>query len=75
MSRLHLFGRPYVVFDATNKDHRRWFAEFNRSRSWGRCPVRFIITDDHGDLITTIQRELIAYYVSREFRGQEGFAK
>jgi hypothetical protein len=29
--------------------------------------VRFIIADDHGDLITMIQRRLIDYYVSKEF--------
>lgn len=68
MSRLQLHGRPYVVFDATNKDHRRWFATFNEKRSWSECPVRFVVNDDHGDLITMIQRELIRYYVDKEFK-------
>ena len=67
MSRLQLHGRPWVVFNATNRDHREWFAEFNKSLSWGKCPVRFVVNDDHGDLITMIQRELIAYYVGKEF--------
>jgi hypothetical protein len=67
MSRLALHGRPWVVFDAKNKEHRSWFAEFNKSGAWGRCPVRFVVNDDHGDLITQIQRELIQYYVDREF--------
>jgi hypothetical protein len=67
MSRLALFGRPYVVFDATNKDHRRWFAEFNKNLTWSHCPVRFVADDDHGDLVTMIQRNLIQYYVDREF--------
>ena len=67
MSKIQLFGRPYVVFDAANKDHRRWFAEFNKNRTWKDCPVRFVIDDDHGDLITMIQRKLIQYYVDREF--------
>jgi hypothetical protein len=31
------------------------------------CPVRFVVNDDHGDLITMIQRDLIAHYVSKEF--------
>jgi hypothetical protein len=65
MSRLALFGRPWVVFDATNKDPRRWFAEFNKNSSWAHCPVRFVVDD--GDLITMIQRHLIQYYVDREF--------
>jgi len=68
MSRLQLFGRPWVVFDANNKDHRRWFADFNANLSWTRCPGRFVVNDDHGDLITMIQRELIQYYVNKEFK-------
>ena len=67
MSRLALYGRPWVVFDAQNKEHREWFAEFNKSGAWGRCPVRFVVNDDHGDLITQIQRELIQFYVDKEF--------
>jgi hypothetical protein len=67
MSRLQLHGRPWVVFDAGNKLHRKWFAEFNKSAQWGRCPVRFVVNEDHGDLITQIQRELIQFYVDKEF--------
>ena len=67
MRRLALFGRPWVVFDAENKEHRRWFAEFNRSLTWSNCPVRFVVDDDHGDLVTMIQRNLIQYYVDKEF--------
>lgn len=68
MSRLQLHGRNYVVFNARDKDHRKWFAEFNLSRSWGNCPVRFVVNDNHGDLITQIQRELIQFYVDKEFK-------
>ena len=67
MSRLALYGRPWVVFSAQNTEHREWFAEFNKSGAWGRCPVRFVVNDDHGDLITQIQRELIQFYVDKEF--------
>lgn len=67
MSRLQLFGRPWVVFDPSNKQHRKWFAQFNKKRTWGDCPVRFVVNDDHGDLLTMIQRELIRHYVEREF--------
>jgi hypothetical protein len=67
MSRLALYGRPWVVFNAKDREHRRWFAEFNKSGAWGRCPVRFVVNDDHGDLITQIQRELIQFYVDKEF--------
>jgi hypothetical protein len=68
MSKLELYGRNYVIFDAKNKDHRRWFADFNKNRTWANCPVRFLIDNDHGDLITMIQRSLIQYYVDREFK-------
>lgn len=68
MSRLQLYGRPWIVFDATNKDHRRWFADFNKNLTWARCPVRFVVNEDHGDLITQIQRALIQYYVDKEFK-------
>ena len=67
MSRLQLHGRNFVVFDPSNKDHRRWFAEFNKNLTWKNCPVRFVVNEDHGDLITMIQRELIQYYVDKEF--------
>jgi hypothetical protein len=67
MSRLALHGRPYIVFDASNKDHRQWFADFNKSGAWGTCPVRFVVDNDHGDLVTMIQRLLIQFYVDKEF--------
>ncbi len=71
MSRLALYGRPYTVFDAKNKDHRKWFSSFNKDGAWGRCPVRFVVMDDHGDLVSQIQRELIQYYVDKEFAKTE----
>lgn len=71
MSKLQLYGRPWVVFDANNKDHRRWFADFNKNLSWSRCPVRFVVNEDHGDLITQIQRSLIQFYVDKEFGTEE----
>lgn len=67
MSKLEYFGRPLVAFDARNKEHRKWFHEFQVRRSWSSCPVRFIIPDEDGDLITLVQRKLIDFYVSREF--------
>lgn len=67
MSKLQLFGRPFIVFEAKNKEHRRWFAEFQAHRSWGNCPVRFVVDDDQGDLVTMIQRRLIEFYTNKEF--------
>lgn len=61
-------GRPFVVFDPDNKDHRRWYNQFIDLGTWGRCPVRFVVPDDHGDLVTMIQRSLIKFYVDKEFK-------
>jgi hypothetical protein len=67
MSVLELHGRPYTVFDPENKQHRRYYSDFVKTASWGACPVRFVVPEDHGDLITMIQRSLVKYYVTKEF--------
>ena len=68
MSVLHFKARPWTVFDPGNKNHRRWYADFVKRGTWGKCPVRFIVPEDHGDLITMCQRALIKYYVEHEFK-------
>lgn len=69
MSRLEYYSRPLVAFDPTNKEHRGYYAEYLKTRAWGRCPVRFIVPESTGsDLIKTIENELIAYYVGKEFK-------
>ena len=68
MSVLHFKSRPWTVFDPADKDHRRWYADFVKSGTWGRCPYRFIVPEDHGDLITMCQRSLIKYYIEKEFK-------
>lgn len=67
MSRLSLYGRPWAVFDPTDKQHRKFYFDFVKTGTWGHCPVRFVVADDQGDLITMIQRSLIKHYVEREF--------
>jgi hypothetical protein len=67
MSKLSFIGRPWVVFDSTSEQHRQWFAEFQARHSWRHCPVRFVVDDDVGDLLTMIQRKLIDYYTHKEF--------
>jgi hypothetical protein len=72
MSKLAYHSRPWVAFDASNKEHRRYYAEFVKFQTWGRCPVRFIVTDDHGmDLPTMIKNKLCEYYVKTEFKGEQ----
>ena len=67
MSILELHSRPFVAFDPTKKEHRQYYHNFVVTRSWGRCPVRFLVPEDHGDLVTMIQRSLIEFYTKREF--------
>ena len=68
MSQLELHGRPWTVFDPDNRNHRSWYHNFVNSGSWGHCPVRFVIPDDHGNVVTMIQRRLVEYYVKKEFK-------
>jgi len=67
MSVLHFKSRPWTVFDAANKEHRLWYNQFVTHGGWGLCPYRFIVPEDHGDLITMCQRSLVRYYVAHEF--------
>lgn len=70
MSKLEYYARPLVAFDAHNKEHRRFYYKFVESKSWGHCPVRFIVPESTGmDLIKMIQVELLNYYVEKEFKG------
>jgi hypothetical protein len=68
MSVLELSGRPYAVFDPADKLHRSYYHNFVLTKSWGACPVRFVVPEDHGDLVTMIQRSLVKFYVEREFK-------
>jgi len=59
--------RPEVVFDPTNKDHRKWVASFFRNNSWRECPVRFIVRENGND-INVIKRQLVEFYTAKEFK-------
>lgn len=75
MPKLAMFGRPYVIFNPENVDHRRWFAEFNRTQSWGKCPVRFVVDDDvDANLTGLMQRKIVEYYAEKEFGETEKIA-
>jgi hypothetical protein len=67
MSLLELAGRPFVLFDPSNKDHRAYYHQFVKTNRWGHCPVRFVVPDGYGDLISMIRIVLIEYYVNKEF--------
>ena len=67
MSVLELHGRPWTVFDPSDADHRAWYHEFVQTRTWSRCPVRFVVPDGRGDLVSMMQNYLVRYYVEQEF--------
>lgn len=70
----YLISRPLVRFDPANKEHRRYFADFLKHGGWGGCPVRFICMDEYSDnLIAQIQRQLLEYYMGREFKNSPYF--
>ena len=67
MSVLYLRARPMVAFDVTNPQHRRYFAEFVKYNTWGRCPVRFLAESLDMDLVSYINNKMLKYYVQQEF--------
>ena len=75
MSLLYLRARPVVAFDANNADHRRYYRQFLETRSWGYCPVRFMVESLNTDLLTHINREMLTWYVKQEFKYEKGKAK
>lgn len=66
MSKLHLHARPWVTFNAADSQHRAWYADYIRTRSWGACPVRFEVDNEPGH-IGAIERLLLEYYTKKEF--------
>jgi hypothetical protein len=56
-----------VAFDENSAEHRRWFAEFVKYNTWGRCPVRFMAESLDQDLVTYIEHKMLSYYVKQEF--------
>ena len=68
MTVLNVAYRPAVYFDVMDKQHRRWFADFLRRRSWGHCPVQFYLEQGYSDVPAMIQDKLTAWYLTREFR-------
>jgi hypothetical protein len=69
MSILSLNLRPLMVFSASNDEHRKHYAEFIKRKTWGYCPVRFVIEGtSQTDLVTYIERCLVDFYTMKEFK-------
>jgi len=67
MSVLYLRARPVVAFDVDNPVHRKYFAEFVKYNTWGRCPVRFMTESLDMDLVSYISQKMLKHYVTQEF--------
>jgi len=67
MSILFRGSRPIVAFDVDNPDHRKWYSDFVKYRTWGRCPVRFMAEALDQDLVSYINSKMLAYYIEQEF--------
>jgi len=67
MSRLEFYSRPLVAFDPALKEHRQIYYKFLENASWGHSPYRFICPEEHGDLVSLIQRSMIEFYIRKEF--------
>lgn len=66
-SMLSLYGRPVVMFNVHNKEHRRMAHRFLVDRSWGGCPVRFALPIGEDNVFSMIMRLLTEYYSAKEF--------
>jgi hypothetical protein len=67
MLKMNLHQRPWTLFDPKNKDHRAYFNEFLKTRSWKHCPVQWIIGDSSLDIVHHISKLLLEHYTSAEF--------
>lgn len=64
---LNLYGRPTVVFDVKNKQHRKMAHQFLKIRSWKECPVQFALPIGEDNVYTMIMRLMTEYYSQKEF--------
>lgn len=71
MSILFRNSRPIVAFDVENPDHRKWYSEFVKYRTWGKCPVRFMAEALDQDLVSYINDKMLAHYIKQEFGNVE----
>jgi hypothetical protein len=59
--------RSEVLFDATNRKHRKAYDQYLRNnRSWHGCEYRFR-APHYGIVVGYIERRLLEYYTNKEF--------
>lgn len=66
--RMYLKLRPIVAFDVNNRKHRQDYAQFITTGSWSHSKVRYELDEVTGELQGAIQRVMLEYYVSKEFK-------
>jgi hypothetical protein len=67
MSVLSVAGRPLAVFNVKDRKHRELYAQFVRTGTWSKSPVRFIASEPTESDVGTIARQVIEFYVEKEF--------
>lgn len=59
--------RSEILFDVTNKKHRRAYDHYLRNnRSWHGCEYRFR-APHYGIVVGYIERKMLEYYTNKEF--------
>lgn len=59
--------RPLVVFDPSDKKHRKLFAQYIRSGRWDHSPVQLVANEPTQIDLGTMARQLIHFYTDKEF--------
>lgn len=70
MSTLAAASRPAEAFDPANKRHRQVFNLFVRTGSWATSPIRLYSSEETMVDVGTMQRQLVSYYLTKEFNKQ-----
>lgn len=60
-------ARPFVIFDASNKEHRKEFFKFIEFKTWSRSPYRFLTEEAVNNIPAHISQKVTEYYIRQEF--------
>ncbi len=67
-TRLAIATRPVVVFDETDRDHRKLMFNFLKTGTWSKSPIRLVHKDGSSEQLPAMIGDLVKYYASREFK-------
>lgn len=67
MGILQKFVRPVKLFDVNDKKHRKYYAEYLKTNSWGNCPFQLTSPTKLISLSSYAREQLIQYYINKEF--------